>query len=164
MERQGLETAPSPLPPDEKPMQTGGFEPSWPPLTLLGFSLLMLLLAGPEFQLFVWMGVAALWLYIQYWNSGRYQVTQAGVSWHPTRGTPIQIPLHAIDPQGVKQLFGKRVRIRRTDGTSITLKHIGSPQLLVALLRGESLFIRAKHDPLSRGAVRGVLWLLRLGG
>ena len=82
------------------------------------------------------------WKLFQRYLSGRFWLTDKRLVWKPTGRRPIHIPLHAIQPGGVRLRSDWSVEVRLMDGRSFHLDYIQGAERLVSLLE--------QHVPASR--------------
>ncbi|HYO74141.1 MAG TPA: hypothetical protein VEU33_49525 [Archangium sp.] len=149
LERSVVQTLPAPLAPGEKLLCSGRFSPSLslPGVALLlGFSVTHCATtpmgirgeAGTPGSMFwgAWMVLTALCFWLQYRRSGRFWLTESRLIWRPTRGDPLQVPLHDIrDANGSGFRPPKSVKVVLADGHTLHLQFISRARRFASQLR-----------------------------
>jgi hypothetical protein len=163
LERSVVQSLPAPLAPGEKLLCSGRFSPSLslPGVALLlGFSLTHCATplgirgepGAPVFAFWgAWMVFTALYFWFQYRRSGRFWLTENRLIWLPTRGDPLQVPLHDIrHPGGSDFRYPKGVKVVLGDGHILHLQFISRARRCASQL---SRMVQARqaarghHDP-----------------
>ncbi|WP_375764709.1 hypothetical protein NR798_23585 [Archangium gephyra] len=160
LERSVVQSLPAPLAPGEKLLCSGRFSPSlFLPvvLLLLGISFTHCAAVrmrgegatpGAGIWWGAWVLLTALCFWRQYRRSGSFWLTESRLIWLPTRGDPLQVPLHDIRRSGSGGFSDpKSVKVDLVDGQTLQLAFISRSRRFADELKRQCQASHSREPP-----------------